>query len=115
MKKLIKKRTLSRKAGPRKALKRSLLRSLILREKIQTTEAKAREISPDAEKLITRAKKGGVAVQRELIALVGVESAKKLMSELALRYEGRDGGYTRIVKLQPRKSDSAKRALIEFV
>jgi len=115
MKKRIKKRTLSRKAGPRKALQKSLLRSLILQERIKTTQAKAKAISPMAEKLVTKAKKGGVAQRRRLVALVDAESAKKLIDVIAPRYQQRKGGYTRIVKLAPRKSDSAKLAMIEFV
>ena len=115
MKKRIKKRTLSRKAGPRKALQRSLLRSLILQEKIETTQAKAKDISPLAEKLVTKAKKGGVAQRRYLIALLGDAGAKKLMDEMAPRYQERKGGYTRIIKRRPRRSDSAKLAIIEFV
>lgn len=115
MKKRIRKRTLSRKAGPRKALLKSLLRSLILQEKIETTQAKAKEISPALEKLVTKAKKGGVAQRRHLTALVGQDSAKKLVNEVAVRYQERKGGYTRIVKMKPRKSDSARRAIIEFV
>jgi len=115
MKKRIKKRTLSRKAGPRKALQRSLLRSLILQEKIETTQAKAKDISPLAEKLVTKAKKGGVAQRRYLTALLGDVGAKKLMDEMAPRYQERKGGYTRIIKRRPRRSDSAKLAIIEFV
>ncbi|MDA1337213.1 MAG: 50S ribosomal protein L17 [bacterium] len=115
MKKRVKKRTLSRKAGPRKALQRSLLRSLILAEKIETTEAKAKDISPLAEKIITRAKIGGVAHRRYLTALLGEEGAKKLVDEVAPRYMARQGGYTRIIKRRPRKSDSAKLAIIELV
>ena len=115
MKKKIHKRTLSRKAGPRKALQKSLLRALILNEKIETTQAKAKAISPMAEKLVTKAKKAGLAQRRQLVALVDGESAKKLVDVIAPRYQQRKGGYTRIVKLVPRKSDSAKRAIIEFV
>lgn len=115
VKKRIKKRTLSRKAGPRKALQRSLLRSLVQKEKIETTQAKAKEILPLAEKLVTKAKKGGVETRRQLAALLGADCAKKLVDEVAPRYQERKGGYTRILKLQPRKSDSAKRAIIEFV
>ena len=115
MKKRIHKRTLSRKAGPRKALQRSLLRSLILQEKIETTQAKAKDISPLAEKLVTKAKTGSVAQRRYLTALLGSVSAKKLMDEIAPRYQERKGGYTRIIKRRPRRSDSAKLAIIEFV
>lgn len=115
MKKRIHNRTLSRKAGPRKALLRSLLRSLILKEKIKTTQARASEISPLAEKLVTIAKKSGVVKRRQLAALLDQDSAKKLIEEIAVRYQERKGGYTRIIKLQPRKSDSARRAIIKFV
>ena len=115
MKKRIHKRTMSLKAGPRKALQKSLLRSLVLKEKIETTLAKAKEIAPMAEKLVTKAKKGGVAQRRQLAARVDAECVKKLVDVIALRYQDRKGGYTRIVKLVPRKSDSAKLAIIEFV
>lgn len=115
MKKRIAKRTLSRKAGPRKALERSLLRSLVLKEKIETTLAKAKDISPLAQKLVTKAKKGGVTQRRYLTALLGSESAKKLVDEVAPRYKERKGGYIRIIKRRPRKSDAAKLAIIEFV
>ncbi|MDP2735212.1 MAG: 50S ribosomal protein L17 [bacterium] len=115
MKKRVSKRTFSRKAGPRKALQKSLLRSLVLNERIETTLAKAKEISPAAEKLITRAGKGGVATRRRLVSLLGSDGAKKLMDEVAPRYKDRKGGYTRILKLAPRSSDQAKRALIEFI
>ena len=99
----------------RTALMRSLARSLILHDKIQTTEAKAKDISPIAEKIITRAKIGGVAHRRYLTALIGAEVAKKLVDEVAPRYMERQGGYTRIIKRRPRKSDSAKLAIIELV
>jgi len=115
VKKRIAKRTLSRKVGPRRALERSLLRSLILKEKIETTLAKAKDISPLAEKLVTKAKKGGVVQRRYLTALLGSEGAKKLMDEIAPRYQERKGGYTRIIKRRPRRSDAAKLAIIEFV
>lgn len=95
-------------------MEKSLLRSLVLQEKIQTTLAKAKEISPLAEKLVTRARKGDVATRRQLVSLLGSEGAKKLMDEVAPRYKDRKGGYTRILKLTPRSSDQAKRALIEF-
>ncbi|MDP4007062.1 MAG: 50S ribosomal protein L17 [bacterium] len=115
MKKRIRKRTFSRKAGPRKALFKSLLRSLLQKEKIETTLAKAKELSPAADKLVTKAKGGGIAAQRQLAAILGVDSARKLIGEVVPRYLERKGGYTRITKLRPRKSDSAKRAIIEFV
>lgn len=115
MKKRVSQRTLSRKAGPRKALQRSLLRSLVLLEKIETTLAKAKDLSPIAEKLVTKARKGDIATRRHLLSLIGKEGAKKLMDEVAPRYKDRKGGYTRIFKLASRPSDQSKRALIEFV
>ena len=87
----------------------------MLKEKIETTEAKAKDISPIAEKVITKAKLGGVAQRRYLTALLGIEGAKKLVDEVAPRYMERKGGYTRIIKRRPRKSDSAKLAIIELV
>lgn len=115
MRKRVRTKTFSRKAGPRKALYKSLLRSLVLNGKIETTQAKAKGMAPLAEKLVTLAKKGGLAQRRRLAALVGSEGAKKLTEEVAPRYEARKGGYTRILKLRPRRSDAAKLAIIEFV
>jgi len=115
MKKRVSQRVFSRKTGPRKALQKSLLRSLVLKEKIETTLAKAKTLSPTAEKMITKARKGDIATRRQMTALLGKDGARKLMDEVAPRYKGRSGGYTRIFKLAPRASDQAKRAVIEFV
>lgn len=115
MKKRVKGRRFSRKEGPRKALVRSLVRSLIKQGKIQTTQAKAKEIAPAVEKLVTRAKKGDVASRRQLASVLGKELTRKLVDELAPRYQERAGGYTRILRLTPRTSDAAKMAIIEFV
>ena len=114
MKKRIKQRTIGRKTGPRNALQKSLLRSLILAGKIQTTQAKAKDISPLAEKLVSKAKKGKMSQVRQLSGLLGNEAAKKLIEEIAPRYQERKGGYTRVIKLQPRRSDASPRAIIEF-
>ena len=109
----------------RKAFFRSLLRALIMKERILTTEARAKEIRPKVERLVTKAKRarlaeapakrGTLAARREVLMTLDALSAKKLISQLAGRYEKRAGGYTRIMKLGPRKSDAAKMAIIEFV
>ncbi|MBI4059459.1 50S ribosomal protein L17 [Candidatus Giovannonibacteria bacterium] len=99
----------------RKAFLRSLLRALVLKERIRTTEARAKEIRPRVEKLVTLAKKNTLAARRLVAARLDRDSAKKIFSVIAPRYEKRPGGYTRIIKLPPRSSDRAKMAIIEFV
>ena len=108
-------RKLGRKKGQREALKRSLLRSLALKGHIQTTEARAKEIRPLMEKLITRGKNPTLANRRMLISVVGDAGAVKKIITAAEAHKERSGGYLRIVKLVSRKSDAAKMALIEFV
>lgn len=107
-------RKLGRERGQRKALLKSLARSLVLRGKITTTEAKAKEIRPMVEKLTTKAKNPTLANHRALIAVVGEVPAKKLI-QVAAGYTDRKGGYLRITKMGPRKGDAAQLALIEFV
>ncbi len=99
----------------RTALVKSLLRALVLKEKIRTTEPKAKEIRPKIEKLVTRGKSGSLAARRIIASRIDQESAKKIVEVIAPRYKERPGGYTRIIKLPARKSDNAKMALIEFV
>ncbi len=108
-------RKFGRQADERKALLRSLALSLVTREKIQTTEAKARELRPFVEKLITRSKVGTVATRRFLVTQVGTHGAKKLIETVGPRFNERAGGYTRIVKVPARKSDGSAMAMIEFV
>ncbi len=109
-------RKLSRTAGHRKALYRNLVMSLLEHEKMVTTEAKAREIRGLAEKMITLGKEGSVASRRQALAFVGNgKIVKKLFDDIALRYNDRQGGYTRIVKLGFRSGDSAPVARIELV
>ncbi len=115
MKKLKKGRKLSRKRDQRNALKRSLLRSLFLNGKIKTTEAKAKEIRPLAEKMITKAKKSDLNSRRYLKKYFSKDLVSKIIKEIAPKYKDRKGGYTRILKLGPRKSDGAKMAFIELV
>lgn len=101
----------------RHALLNSLALNLIVREKIKTTEPKAKELRPFIEKLITRAKKGDLATRRLIIAKLSNRSieVKKLFEVLAPKYADKKGGYTRVLKLGARKSDGAKMAIIEFV
>ncbi|MDO8572517.1 MAG: 50S ribosomal protein L17 [bacterium] len=109
-------RKFGRTADQRQALIRSLACSLIIKEKIRTTEAKAKELRPYIEKMVTRGRKGDVFSRRLLVSRLGNESAtKKLVEKIAPRYKERTGGYTRIVKLTPRQGDASKMAIIEFV
>ena len=115
MRKLKKGRKFSREKDQRKALMKSLANSLFLRERIKTTEAKAKSISPFAEKLITRAKKGDLSSRRILSGVLNPNIVKKLMGEIAPRYKDRKGGYTRVIKLGQRMSDGARMAIIELM
>lgn len=115
MRKRNKGRKLSRKKDQRKALLRTLMSSFFLKEKIQTTEAKAREISSLAEKFITKARKGDLACRRLLARFFSSRVVKKLVEEIAPQYKDRTGGYTRIIKTGRKKTDAAKMAIIELV
>lgn len=115
MRKRKKGRKLSRKSDQRKSLLKSLANSLFLREKIQTSESKAKEAAVFAEKLITAARKGGLHARRILDRDLPLKTAKKLIDQIAPRYKERPGGYTRIIKLGPRKNDGARMAIIELV
>ena len=111
------KRKFGRVRKVRNALMNSLALNLIVREKIKTTEPKAKELRPMIEKLVTRAKKGDAATRRGVIASLSNRSkeVKKLFEVIAPKYADKRGGYTRILKLGARKSDGAKMAIIEFV
>jgi|AntAceMinimDraft_18_1070375.scaffolds.fasta_scaffold09195_4 large subunit ribosomal protein L17 len=115
MKKRKKGRKFHREAGQRKALIQGLARALVLKERITITDAKAKDLSSYIEKKISKAKKGDLSARRELRKTFSNTVVKKLISEIAPRYKERTGGYTRILKLGPRKSDGAKMAIIEFV
>ncbi len=109
-------RKLQRTSAHRAALLRNMAAALIKHEQIQTTTAKARELRPYAEKLITLAKRGGLSNRRLAHArLLDDAQLTKLFDELAPRYAGRNGGYTRIVKAGIRASDAAPIAIIELV
>ena len=99
-----------------KAMMGNLVASLIAAEGIVTTEAKAKALRPIAEKMITKARKGGVHNERQVVAFIrDKEMAAKLFSDIGPRYSSRPGGYTRILKLGPRDGDNAPMARIELV
>ena len=109
-------RKLQRKSGHRTALLRNLSASLIKHEQITTTVAKAKELRPYVEKLITLAKRGGLSNRRLAHArMLDETQEKKLFEVLAQRYAGRDGGYARVIKAGFRASDAAPMAIIELV
>src|SRR5215217_6104442 len=109
-------RKLQRTSAHRAAMFRNMAAALIKHEQITTTTAKAKELRPYVEKLITLAKKGGLSNRRLAHArMLDDAQLVKLFDVLAERYAGRDGGYTRIIKAGIRASDAAPIAIIEFV
>lgn len=110
-------RKFGREKTQRHTLLNSLALNLIVREKIKTTEPKAKELRPFIEKLITRAKKGDLATRRLMISKLANrdKEVKKLFEVIVPKYSDKKGGYTRVLKLGARKSDGAKMAIIEFV
>ena len=99
-----------------KSMMANLVASLIAAEAITTTEAKAKAVRPIAEKIITKAKKGGLHNHRQVVAFLrDREMAARLFDEIAPRYTDRAGGYTRILKIGPRHGDNAPMARIELV
>lgn len=115
-------RHLGRNSAQRKALFRNLVRELYLHERIITTEAKARSIRGDAERLITKAKRGvggegnRVHAQRQLVAYLNDQTvAKKVFDVFAPRYAARNGGYTRMIKIGKRQGDAADMVVLELV
>ncbi len=109
-------RKLSRASDHRMALYRNLVTDLLRYERIVTTEAKAKEARPLAEKVITLGKKGNLHARRQALAFVyDSKVVDKLFTELGPRYANRPGGYTRVVKLGPRTGDGAPMAQLELV
>jgi large subunit ribosomal protein L17 len=103
-------------ASHQKAMFGNLVASLIAAEAIVTTEAKAKAIRPVVEKVITKAKKGGVHNHRQVVGFIrDKDMAHKLFVDIGPRYADRNGGYTRILKLGPRQGDKAPMARIELV
>ena len=109
-----KQRKFGREAGQRRVLYRALATALIDHGKIKTTVAKAKSMSGHVDELITTAKKNTLAARRLLLAQVGEKAVKKLMEDIAPKFESRNGGYTRTIKLGQRRSDGAPMAVIEF-
>ena len=109
-------RKLGRDSAHRKALYANLTGALIEHGRIKTTEAKAKEVRPIAEKMITLGKRGDLAAHRQAVAFLRSKSvAHKLFADVAPRFAEREGGYTRVVKLGPRQGDAAAMAYLELV
>jgi large subunit ribosomal protein L17 len=109
-------RQFGRDSGHRKALLRTLVASLLRHEKIETTLAKAKEIRPLAEQMITLAKRGDLHARRQALSFINDEAVVKgLFTDVAPRFSGRNGGYTRIVRTRTRIGDAAPMAVIELV
>jgi large subunit ribosomal protein L17 len=112
-----KKGKLSRDAAHRRSLVRTMSKQLIEHERIRTTQPKAKALKPEFEKLITLAKRGDLHARRQALSTLNQDKfiVHKLFEEIAPRYASRNGGYTRIVKLGPRRSDSAEMVFLELV
>ena len=109
-------RKLGRTSDHRKAMLRNLVTDLFREERITTTKFRAKEAGREAEKLITIAKKDTLAARRQVLAYVYDEDAvSKLFDDIAPRYDERNGGYTRILKLGPRRGDGAEEVFLELV
>ena len=108
---------LSRDMAHRKALMKNLCKEVIDHERIKTSEAKAKAVKPEIEKLITLAKRGDLHARRQALSTLGQDTSTvhKLFEEVAPRYAGRPGGYTRILKLGPRRSDATEMVFLELV
>ncbi len=109
-------RKLSRATDHRMALLRNQVTDLLRYDKLNTTEPKAKEVQPLAEKMITLGKKGSIHARRQALAFVTDEKVViKLFSDIAPKYASRAGGYTRLIKLGPRLGDGAEMARLELV
>lgn len=109
-------RKFSRRSSPRRAMLRNLVTSLFLAERIETTEAKAKTVRSIAEKMITLGKRGDLHARRQALSyMLDEDAVYKLFKEIAPRYEGRNGGYTRVLKKGYRRGDSAPMAILELV
>jgi large subunit ribosomal protein L17 len=111
------KHKLSRDSAHRKALMMNLSKEIIEHERIETTAAKAKAVKPEVERLVTLAKGGDLHARRQALSRLAQDkfAVHKLFEELAPRYADRPGGYTRILKLGPRRSDATEMVFIELV
>ena len=111
-----KNRKLGRTSDQRKAMLRAMVTYLLENGQIKTTVTRAKEVAPVAEKMITLAKKNDLAAYRQSLGFITKEDvAKKLFQELGPKYAERNGGYTRIVRIGPRRGDAAEMAIIQLV
>ena len=109
-------RKLGRTTDHRMAMLRAMVTFLLENGRIETTVTRAKEVRPIAEKMVTLGKKGTLAARRQVMAFVTKEDVVvKLFDEIAPKYANRNGGYTRIVKVGPRKGDAARMVIIELV
>ena len=109
-------RKLGKLTDQRMAMLRAMTTYLLENGQIKTTVSRAKEVAPLAEKMITLAKKNDLAGYRQALAFLTKEDvAKKLFSELNLKYQNREGGYTRVVKIGPRRGDAAEMAIVQLV
>ena len=108
---------LSRSPSHRKSLLANLCKEVIEHERIKTTEAKAKAVKPELEQLITLAKRGDLHARRQALSALGQDkfTVHKLFEEIGPRYADRQGGYTRILKLGPRRSDATEMVYLELV
>ena len=109
-------RKLGKRSDQRKAMLRAMVTYLLENGQIKTTLARAKEVAPLAEKMINLSKKNDLAAYRQALAFITKEDvAHKLFTEMNQKYMSRDGGYTRIVRMGPRKGDAAEMAIIQLV
>ncbi len=113
---MAKNRKLGRPSDQRRAMLRAMTTYLLENGQIKTTYARAKEVAPIAEKMITLAKKNNLAAYRQALAYVTKEDvAKKLFDQIGPKYADRNGGYTRVLKMGPRRGDAAEMAIIQLV
>ncbi len=109
-------RKLGRTSDQRRAMLRQQVTDFLDKGKMETTFTRAKEVAPVAEKMITLGKKGTLAARRQALAYITREDVvTKVFAELAPKYEGREGGYTRVTRIGPRRGDAAEMAVIELV
>ena len=112
----LKHRKLGRTSDQRRAMLRAMVTYLLENGRIKTTITRAKEVAPLAEKMITLAKQNDLAAYRQALGFITKEDvAKKLFQELGPKYAGRNGGYTRVVRIGPRRGDAAEMAIIQLV